>query len=708
MLWNSASAQKVLRNEQVRWTADSVLVEVSNSEPVNGRVHLTDSSGELVWEGNFKNGKRRGLHRQYEDGIVLATIRYRNGEPRGKFAAFYPNKNLRTKGSFRNGKRHGNWQWLHPNGVIESQGKYADGKRTGEWKGNHTNGNLSFKGSYESDRETGLWYRYYPDAELSEEGRYVNGEKVGTWRFYHPNAALAKEGEYVAGKRGGMWQFFHPNTQAESEGRYENDLRSDTWYFYSSEGAKTEQGTYENGRKSGMWSSFYPDGRMQAVGTYREGERNGTWRTFHPSGALESAASYTDGEFTGIFKSYYPDGTVESYGLYEDGQREATWRLFDSDGDLNELLEYEQGRAVHRWQASYDSQQKLSMLVMGDFMQHDPQIEAAKRGDTYDYDHYFDYITDWVSSVDVAIANLEVTLGGAPYTGYPQFSAPDSYAKAIRDAGFDLLTTANNHSNDRKRPGMVRTLNVLDSLRIPHLGTYRDTIERSIHYPMIIEHDGIKVALLTYTYGTNGIATEPPGVVNMIDEAAMKADIAEAMDANPDKIIAIMHWGTEYLSAPDSYQRKWGQWLLNQGVDLVIGGHPHWVQPMELRATDNGEQQLVVWSLGNAISNQRRRHTDGGATVQFSLERTKSGEVRITDVGYHLHWVRIEEEGDLKNYKLLPVKLVESGLVELNEEEQKAFDRFVDDERNSTMIRNINVPEYKMSQTFYKGYLPVW
>lgn len=708
LLCNAGNAQNVLTNDDVRWESDSVLVKTSDGEPVNGGVKWTDDNGNLIWEGNFKNGLQKGAHRQYEGGVLLSIIRYRKGEPKGKFEAFYPNKNLRIQGRFRKGGRHGTWTWMHPNGETEQEGKYEEGLRTGEWSGRHPNGNLSFKGTYEADQETGMWFRYYPDGELSEEGRYINAEKVGNWRFYHPNAALAKEGEYVGGERHGMWRFYHPNTVLESEGRYENDLRSDTWYFYSPEGVKMEQGTYELGKKTGMWSAFHADGRMKEVGSYRNGERNGTWRSFHADGALASASTFKDGELTGVFKAYYPNGNPESYGLYESGQRQDIWRLFTPDGDLREILEYQNGRAVNRWQANYESQEKLSMLVMGDYMQHDPQIEAAKRGEGYTYDHYFEYITDWVSSVDVAIANLEVTLGGPPYTGYPQFSAPDAYAAAIRDAGFDILTTANNHSNDRKRAGMVRTLDVLDSLQVRHLGTYRDSTERRIHYPMMVNHDGIKVALLNYTYGTNGIATERPGVVNMIDPEMMKNDIAEAMDAKPDKIIAIMHWGTEYLSAPDSYQRKWGEWLLEQGVDLVIGGHPHWVQPMELRKDENGEEQLIVWSLGNAVSNQRRRHTDGGATIQFSLERDRRGEVHITDVGYHLHWVRIEEEGELKNYKLLPVKLVESGLVELNEEEQKAFDRFVDDERNSTMTNNINVPEYKMAQTFYKGYLPVW
>ena len=187
---------------------------------------------------------------------------------------------------------------------------------------------------------------------------------------------------------------------------------------------------------------------------------------------------------------------------------------------------------------------EITFLFMGDFMQHGPQIRAAKdSNNNYNYDHYFDYTSSLINGVDFAVANLEVTLAGEPYTGYPRFSAPDEYAIGIKNAGFDILTTSNNHSNDRGSSGLIRTIDMLDSLKIQHLGTYKDSLERSQKYPLIIKKDGIKVALLNYTYGTNGLPTKSPNIVNMIDTIIMLKDILDAKKKNVDKIIVLTHWG---------------------------------------------------------------------------------------------------------------------------------------------------------------------
>lgn len=339
--------------------------------------------------------------------------------------------------------------------------------------------------------------------------------------------------------------------------------------------------------------------------------------------------------------------------------------------------------------------QQLNLLFLGDFMQHGPQIEAAKDSTgAYNYDHYFDYINPLIHTADLTIANLEVTLAGAPFSGYPQFSAPDEYAYAIQNAGIDILTTANNHSNDRGAKGLLRTLDVLDTLQMPHLGTYRDTAERAATYPMIIDRNGLRIALLTYTYGTNGIKTVAPQVVNMIEEGAMLADLEEVKTLNVDFTVVIMHWGTEYLSHPDKYQRTWGEWLLSQGVDAVIGGHPHWVQPMELR-TDSAtaQQQLITWSLGNIVSNQRREHTDGGAAVQFTVVKDADGTVRIKDAGYHLHWVWVDERVAQKRYRILPSHCVDTLAGVIPPAELEKFQLFLRNERTLLDTHNVAIPE---------------
>jgi len=339
---------------------------------------------------------------------------------------------------------------------------------------------------------------------------------------------------------------------------------------------------------------------------------------------------------------------------------------------------------------------EISFLFMGDFMQHGPQIKAAKYSiGNYSYDHYFEYTSSLINSVDFAIANLEVTLAGKPYSGYPRFCAPDEYAIAIQNAGFDILTTSNNHSNDRGSDGLVRTINVLDSLNFTHLGTYKDSVERRDNSPLIIEKKGIKVALLNYTYGTNGLDTKYPNIVNMIDEDVILQDIQTSKEKNVDKIIVIIHWGSEYLSFPDKYQKKWGEWLLSNGADIVIGGHPHWVQPAEYRKDSLNNEKIIIWSLGNIISNQRREHTDGGSSLQFSLYRDTTGEVKFKNIGYHLHWVWLHNKDNLTRYQILPISKVEKLTLEMDEKSKNELNKFIDNERSLYIDNNIEIPEFQ-------------
>ncbi len=349
---------------------------------------------------------------------------------------------------------------------------------------------------------------------------------------------------------------------------------------------------------------------------------------------------------------------------------------------------------------------EISFLFMGDFMQHGPQIDAAKDSNgNYNYDHYFEYTNSLINGVDFAIANLEVTLAGPPYSGYPRFCAPDEYALSIKKAGYDILTTANNHSNDKNSAGLIRTISILDSFEIMHLGTYVDSLERAKNYPFIIEKNGMKIALLNYTYGTNGLETQHPNIVNMIEEETMKNDIIEAKRLKSDKIIVMTHWGSEYLSFPDKYQKKWGEWLLSNGADVVIGGHPHWVQPMEYRKDSLNNEKLIVWSLGNIISNQRREHTDGGSSLQFTFYRHSSGEVRIKDVGYHLHWVWLHKEKNQKKYQILPLSKLDYVNIKMNEKSKQDLDKFIQNERELYEENNIMVPEFKYNLELDSYYL---
>ena len=200
------------------------------------------------------------------------------------------------------------------------------------------------------------------------------------------------------------------------------------------------------------------------------------------------------------------------------------------------------------------------------------------------------------------LGNLEATLSGKPYQGYPTFSAPDEYLQAIKDAGFDVLLTANNHCLDRGKTGLERTITQIESFSIPYAGTYRNAIERKQLYPLFIRKKGFCIAILNYTYGTNGIKVSAPNIVNCIDKKTILKDIHSAQAVRPDAIIACMHWGEEYQSLPNREQCELADWLLKQGVTHIIGSHPHVIQPMELR-TNGNQQHAIVYSLGNFISN---------------------------------------------------------------------------------------------------------
>ncbi len=288
--------------------------------------------------------------------------------------------------------------------------------------------------------------------------------------------------------------------------------------------------------------------------------------------------------------------------------------------------------------AEENIQHNVTLLFGGDLMQHIGQIKSATRpGGKYDYSGVFDLMAPEIQKADIAIANFEVTLGGPPYKGYPQFCAPDEYLQAAIDCGFDILTTCNNHSVDTYARGIDRTITMMDSLGVKHLGTYRNQEEREDLYPFIIEHDNIRICLLNYTYGTNGIPVPKPCVVNLIDTAVIAKDIAKAKAMNPDVIICMPHWGDEYKLLPNQGQKDLANWLFEHGVDHIIGGHPHVVEPIEVREGEDGKH-LLAYSLGNFVSNQSRPNTDGGTMVRMTLTK-QNGKTTLSDCGYNLYWV---------------------------------------------------------------------
>ena len=319
-------------------------------------------------------------------------------------------------------------------------------------------------------------------------------------------------------------------------------------------------------------------------------------------------------------------------------------------------------------------------------MGHDAQITSAfnKKAEKYDYSFCFSELKPTIQKADIAIANLEVTLAGEPYKGYPQFSSPDALATALKDAGFDILINANNHALDRGKEGLERTIDVAKQEGLIITGTFKSEEDRESRYPLIVEKNNILLAILNYTYGTNGLVSSPPNIVNYIDTLLIHNDIQKARKINPDFIIACMHWGTEYELEGNDAQRSLAKLLAREGVDAIIGSHPHVVQPFEIIYTsaDSSDFIPVVYSLGNFISNQRERYRNGG--IIFTLELTKTAKTLPARFSYLPVWVQKPVINETTMFRLIPANLNGSEKVrlKLTKDDYLKVGEFLDDTRH--------------------------
>ncbi len=332
-----------------------------------------------------------------------------------------------------------------------------------------------------------------------------------------------------------------------------------------------------------------------------------------------------------------------------------------------------------------------TILFAGDAMQHLTQIESARQDDgSFRYDSCFYHIKKEISSADYAVVNFEVPIGGAPYTGYPSFSSPDEFAVALKEAGFDLFLLANNHTMDRGVDGFLRTLAQLDAMRIPYAGAYRDKADKERRYPRLVLINGIRVAFLNYTYGTNGRPVPAPLRMNMLEEEQILSDIELARECRAEVVVACVHWGEEYVLTANDRQKDLADKLVDAGVDLVIGGHPHVVQPMEMRYDESGApKSFIAYSLGNFVSNMQISHTTGGAMLKVTLRRDGM-KVKIDSVGYSLVGVQRPVKGTRQPFIMRSAAQVESmkGLPEY-------MYKYLRDTRENMSKYNVGVSEYK-------------
>ncbi len=307
----------------------------------------------------------------------------------------------------------------------------------------------------------------------------------------------------------------------------------------------------------------------------------------------------------------------------------------------------------------------IQLSAIGDVMCHSQNFKDAYNSKTkkYDFSHVFTEIKEHLSSSDITIGNLETTFAGADrgYSGYPTFNTPSALGDALKDIGVDVLSTANNHSIDKGYSGIVSTLDALDKIGIEHMGTYRS--EEDQDKILIKDVNGIKFAFLSYTYGTNGIPV-PKGksyCINLIDKDLIKEHIKKAKDENVDVICVNMHWGDEYKLKQNSTQEDLADFLFENGVDIILGSHPHVLEPMEKRTIEledgTTKDGFVIYSLGNFVSGQVIENTKN--TIILDLKITKNGEtgaITIDSVDYTPLYMYDKGAGKSQRYKLLDIK----------------------------------------------------
>ena len=323
-----------------------------------------------------------------------------------------------------------------------------------------------------------------------------------------------------------------------------------------------------------------------------------------------------------------------------------------------------------------------TILSTGDVLMHMPVIGSGSGPDGYNFDSIFRFVTDEISAADLAVANLETTLAGTDngyqYSGFPNFNCPDAIVDALKNAGFDMLLTANNHSYDTTLVGFKRTLEVVREAGLETLGTYLSADEQKW---TIQDVNGIKIGLLCYTYATgvgsngsprlNGNAPiSEPGLCNYFTYnnlpafySEVETYLQEMKDAGAEATMLYIHWGVEYQLSANQDQANIAQQLCDLGVDVIVGGHPHVVQPVDLieSTVDPNHKTAILYSMGNAVSNQRAGnististpHTEDGVFFKVTFSKYSDGTVYLDRVEVVPTWVNLNTNNGSRQYNIV-------------------------------------------------------
>lgn len=308
----------------------------------------------------------------------------------------------------------------------------------------------------------------------------------------------------------------------------------------------------------------------------------------------------------------------------------------------------------------------INLIAAGDIMFHLPQIRAAydEEKKTYDFSSTFKYVEEYIGKADIALANFETVTAGKEnkFTGFPRFNTPKETLLAIKEAGFNILSTANNHSLDQGKKGIIGTIEAIEEYGLKNIGTYKEPGQNIL----IEEVKGIKLGFLSYTYGLNGLdslltAEELSYMVNIIDEEKIKEDIEKTKELGVDLTVVFIHWGHEYHREPSECQVALGEKMIEWGADIILGSHPHVIQKSQIINKD-GKDKFIIYSMGNFLSNQRyetlkNSYTEDGVMINLNIEKDLgSGDTIIKNIEYIPTWVNRYRQDGKFFYEILPVK----------------------------------------------------
>ena len=310
---------------------------------------------------------------------------------------------------------------------------------------------------------------------------------------------------------------------------------------------------------------------------------------------------------------------------------------------------------------SEDSVITARISVVGDLMCHTTQFNYARvEKDSFDFNPVFREVKKYLKQSDFVFGNLETVAAGKSkgYSGYPLFNCPDDYITALYNTGFNLLTTSNNHSLDQGEAGLLRTITVIKKNHLRYNGTF--TSQRDRDSIRIINVKGIKIAFLAYTFGTNGIPV-PQGksyLINLIDFDLIKSDIEKAKELGAEVVLVHYHFGEEYKREPVAYQKEVVSKTIAFGADIIIGGHPHVLEPVEFFKIDSRDIDtgFVAYSMGNFVSNQRWRYSDAGTILNIEITKNLVNKtLHISSVSYIPTWVFKGTTNRGNEYVILPL-----------------------------------------------------